>query len=293
MEPLDILPALLALAGLPPGDDLPGRAPDWLLRSAPAGVPPVRYAALSPIARPQTLELPAAAREEELAKLRALGYLGGNDSGGAARSPAAATSPVAAAEPTANVRLLEARRQHNLGLTRADAGDLSAAEAAFRAAIAADPTYAPPHSAYARLLRLTSRFDEADRELWRAVDLGIGDPAAALARVAGEYRAMGLPDRAGAVLAKAAERYPESGGLWLDLGTLAGERGDLPFARQCLERAVGLLPEEPVAWRNLAAACRALGDAACARRALEEALRLDPGNQSVRRQLEALDRRSR
>jgi Flp pilus assembly protein TadD len=104
---------------------------------------------------------------------------------------------------------------------------------------------------------------------------------------------MGLPDRAGAVLAKAAERYPESGGLWLDLGTLAGEGGDFAFARQCLERAVGLLPGEPVAWRNLAAACRALDDAACARRALAEALRLDPGNQSVRRQLEALGGRSR
>jgi Flp pilus assembly protein TadD len=241
MEPLDILPALLALAGLPPGDDLPGRAPGWLLHWPAADPAVVRYAALSPIARPQTLELPAAAREEELAKLRALGYLAGDDSGGAAPSPAAATSPVAAAAPIADAGLLEARRQHNLGLTRADAGDLAAAEAAFRAAIAADPSYAPPHSAYARLLRLSSRFDEADRELWQAVDLGIGDPPSALARVAGEYRTMGRPERAGAVLAKAAERYPESGGIWLDLGTLAGERGDFALARQCLERPC-LLP---------------------------------------------------
>jgi Tfp pilus assembly protein PilF len=287
IEPLDILPALLALAGLPPGDDLPGRAPGWLLR-APADLPAVRWAALAPVTRAQTVELPPEAREEELAKLRALGYLGGDDSGGTPQPAPVAATAVPAAEPTADVRRLEARRQHNLGLTRADAGDLTTAEAAFRAAIAADPTYAPPHYAFARVLRLTSRLDEADAELWRSVDLGLGDPAAALARVAGEYRKLGLPERAGAVLAKAAEHYPESGELWLDLGTLAGERGDVAFSRQCLERAVGLLPEEPVAWRNLAAACQALGDAACARRALTAALSLDPGNQAVRRQLDAL-----
>jgi tetratricopeptide (TPR) repeat protein len=169
-------------------------------------------------------------------------------------------------------------------LTRADAGDLAAAEQAFTAAITSDPTYAPP-------LRLragaapTSRFDEADR----AVALGRPRPRdapSALARVAGSTE----DGAAGARRCRAravAERYP-GGGIWLDLGTLAGERADFAFARQCLERAVGLLPDEPVAWRNLAAACQALGDAACARRALAEALRLDPGNQAVRRQLDAL-----
>ncbi|MBP1621660.1 MAG: hypothetical protein H6Q02_2427, partial [Acidobacteria bacterium] len=263
LEPLDVLPGLLALAGLPPGDDLPGRTPGWLLRAPATDLPAVRWASLAPVTRAQTVELPPEAREEELAKLRALGYLGGDDSGGAAPPTPAAAAP--AAEPTADVGRLEARRQHNLGLTRADAGDLAAAETAFRAAIAADPTYAPPHYAFARVLRLTARFDEADAELWRSVDLGLGDPASALVRVAGEYRKLKQPERAGAVLARAAERFPDSGGLWLDLGTLAGERGDFAFARQCLERAVALLPGEPVARRNLAAACLQLGDEACAR----------------------------
>ncbi len=286
IEPLDILPTLLALAGLPPGDDLPGRAPEWLPGTAGAALPAVRYAALAPVVPPAAVELPAAAREEEMAKLRTLGYVGGD--GGGDTPP-----PAPAAEPTADVGRLEARRLHNLGLTRADAGDLAAGETAFRGSIAAEPSYAPPHYALARVLRLTARLDEADAELWRAVDLGLGDPPAALSRVAGEYRKMGLPERAGAVLARAAERYPGSGGLWLDLGTLAGERGDLAFARECLERAVGLLPGEPVAQRNLAAACLALGDTACARRALADALRLDPGDREVQRQLDALGGRAR
>jgi hypothetical protein len=115
IEPLDILPSLLALADLPPGDDLPGRTPVWLVRPPAGDLPVVRYAALSPIARAATLELPADATDEELAKLRALGYLAGDDSGGAAQPPPTAATPATASEPTADVRRLEARRQHNLG----------------------------------------------------------------------------------------------------------------------------------------------------------------------------------
>ncbi|MFZ5787023.1 MAG: alkaline phosphatase family protein [Acidobacteriota bacterium] len=289
MEPLDILPAFLALAGLPIGEDLPGRPPVWLLEGERPDRPAVRYAALSPVVRPAAAALPDEAREEELAKLRALGYLAGEDAqpSGAAPTPAATAPP---AEPTADVRRLEARRQHNLGLTRADAGDLGAAEQAFRAAIASAPDYPPPHYALARVLRITSRHDEADRELWRSVDLGIGDAPGALARAAGEYRKLKLPERAGGVLARAVERFPDGGPLWLDLGTLAGEQGDFALAARCLERAVALMPGEVVAHRNLGAARLALGDVEGARRSFGEALRLDPANQGIRQQLEALSR---
>lgn len=293
MEPLDILPTFLALAGLPADETLPGSAPDWLFREAQPGRPVVRYAALSPVVRPAAAALPAEAREEELAKLRALGYLAGDEAaaeGGEARSAAPSPTVAPAAEPTADVRRLEARRQHNLGLTRADAGDLGAAEQAFRAAIASDSDYPPPHYALARVLRLTSRYDEGDRELWKSVELGIGDPPGALARAAGEYRKLRLPARAGGVLARAVERFPESGPLWLDLGTLAGEQGDFALAARCLERAVSLMPGEVVAHRNLGAAKLALGDVEGARRSFVEALRIDPGDQAIRRQLDALNR---
>lgn len=293
MEPLDILPTFLALAGLPVGEDLPGRAPAWVFKEKPPALPVVRYAALSPVVRPAAAALPQEAREEELAKLRALGYLAGDQATtetGEARTGTAPSTAAPSAEPTADARRLEARRQHNLGLTRADAGDLGAAEQAFRAAIASDPNYPPPHYALARVLRLTSRYDEGDRELWKAIDLGIGDQEGALARAAGEYRKLRLPERAGGVLARAVERFPESGPLWLDLGTLAGEQGDYALAVRCLERAVSLMPGEAVAHRNLGAAKLAMGDVEGARRSFGEALRLDPGNQAIRHQLEALNR---
>ena len=291
IAPLDVLPLLLALAGLPPGADLPGSVPAGLLAGGhPAPVAAVRYAALVPRAAPSSRDVPAADREEAFAKLRALGYIGGTQPG-AAPSPAghgeqATQSPAAA--PTANVAHIEARRLHNLAVGLADRGDLPAAEETLRRAIGADASFPPPHLALARVLRLTGRLDEADRELWTAVDLGVGDPPDTLTRVAGEYRLMGRADRAGAVLAEAGRRFPADARIWLDLGTLAGEQGDLALARGCFEKAVSLTPADALAHRNLAMACLGLGDREAARREFGEALRLDPGDAEVRRQLQQL-----
>jgi Flp pilus assembly protein TadD len=289
--PLDVLPLLLALAGLPPGSDLPGAVPAGLVAEArPVQAAPVRYAALVPRGGLASEEMPTAAREEALAKLRALGYIGGTMPSTAETPPREGerATPRPSGGPTANIPHLEARRLHNLAVGLADRGELAAAAERFRQAIAADPSYPPPHYALARVLRLTGKFDEADSELWTAIALGVGDPPEALTQVAHEYRLMGRPDRAGAVLAEASKRYPGDVRIWLDLGTLAGEQGDLALARQCLERAVALAPADPIAYRNLAMACLGLGDRAAARRAFAEALRLDPGDAEVRRQLEQL-----
>jgi len=289
--PLDVLPLLLALAGLPPGADLPAVVPPGVVGGGqPESASPVRYEALVPRAAPSPPEAPAAGREEALAKLRALGYIGGTRAAAAPtparRGEAAVGSPAAA--PTADVAHLEARRLHNLAVGLADRGELATAAEGLRSAIAADPSYAAPHFALARILRLTGRLDEADRELWTAIDLGAGDPGDALTQVAGEYRLMGRADRAGAVLAQASKRYPADSRIWLDLGTLAGEQGDLALARACLEKAVHLAPTDALAYRNLGMACLGLGDRAAAWRAFTAAVRLDPADAEARSQLERL-----
>ncbi len=289
--PLDVLPLLLALAGLPPGTDLPGALPSsFVAGGRPGQAVAVRYAALVPHNASATEETPTAGREEALAKLRALGYIGGTQPG-TAPSPDARGEPIGPTPPvvpTANVAHIEARRLHNLGVGLADRGDLTAAARTFLQAIAADASYSAPHYALARVLRLTGSLDEADRELWTAIDLGVGDPREALTQVASEYRLMGHADRAGAVLAEASKRYPEDARIWLDLGTLAGGQGDLALARQCLERAVSLTPADPLAHRNLAMAYLGLGDRAAARRAFADAVRLDPGDAEARRLLDSL-----
>jgi tetratricopeptide (TPR) repeat protein len=279
VEPLAVLPMLLALAGLPAGEGLPGQPPPW------AGGAPLaaRYDLLVPPQERSAIALSAEERAEEIAKLRALGYLGGGEA-----QPTGGRGPAPTPEPTADLGRLEGRRQHNLGLTLADQGDLEGAERAFRAAIAAEPSYPPPHIALARLLRRSGRFAESDRELWQGVELGLGDPVGTLQRAAAEYRALGQPARAAQLLAQAAERFPEAAGLWLDLGVLAGEQGDLVLARRCLERATQLAPGDVMGWRNLAAAQAGLGDVAAARRSLTRAVALAPADAELQRQLAAL-----
>jgi Flp pilus assembly protein TadD len=291
IDPLDVLPLLLALAGLPRAADVPGGVPAGFVAGPESTrAAPVRYAALVSGGATTTEEAPPAGAEEALAKLRALGYIGGTTPSTAevtSRGSETAT-PGPSAEPTANLPHLEARRLHNLAVGLADRGELAAAATMFRQAIAADASYSPPHYALARVLRLTGDLAEADRELWTAIDLGIADPPEALTQVAHEYVLMGHPDRAGAVLAEAGRRYPEDARIWLDLGTLAGQQGDLALARQCLERAVSLAPTNPLARRNLGMAYLGLGDQVAARRAFAEALRLDPNDAEVRKQLERL-----
>ncbi|MEW6337214.1 MAG: alkaline phosphatase family protein [Acidobacteriota bacterium] len=287
MHVFEVAPALLALAGLPEAADMPRRSPEWLLAQRPADPGgPVRYASLAPREAQPRVELPPEAREEELAKLRALGYLAGPGTG--TGSPAATAGSAAPVQAGPEFQRAEARRLSNLGASRQDAGELAGAEEAYRAAIAADPNYSAAHYNLNVILRVTGRLEEADRHFWIAVALGVREREMAVVQLALDYLQRGDPARAEAVFAEGRRRLPDAAVIWLNSGVFLGERGRLEEARTCLERAVALAPANPAAHRNLGTARLALGDRAGARAALAESLRLDPNQPEVRRQFEAL-----
>ncbi len=287
MHVFEVAPTLLALAGMPVAADMPRSCPDWLLVQRPAGTGgAVRYASLAPREAQRRVDLPPEAREEELAKLRALGYLAGP--GTDAGSKAAPGGSAAPAQAGPEFQRAEARRLSNLGASRQDSGELAGAEEAYRAAIAADPNYSAAHYNLNVILRVTGRFEEADRHFWIAVALGVREREMAVVQLALDYMQRGDPAKAEAVFAEGRRRLPDSPVIWLNSGVFLGERGRLEEARTCLERAVALAPANAAAHKNLATARLALGDRAGARAALAEALRLDPNQPEVRRQLEAL-----
>ncbi len=287
LDMLDVAPSLLALAGLPPGVSMPGSVPDWLL---PADADPaagrVGYTELVPVQQPASVELPPEARAEELAKLRALGYLAGDDAGGGSAEQDAQALPER--EREAVDARLESRRLHNLAVSLLQAGDTAGAEKNLREAIAANPAYAPSHYVLSGVLRSQSRFDDADREFWRAVELGLGDPQAAIVRVAREYRGLGQPQRAIATLETGLQDHPDNGEMLVSLGILLGEAKDLPGARGVLERAVAAMPDDAFAWYNLAVAQIGTGDPVAARRSLTRAVALDPDDGRARALLQRL-----
>jgi Tfp pilus assembly protein PilF len=283
---LDVGPILLALAGLPPAAEMPGQVPAWLLAEG-ARVPGlVRYATLVPRTPPAPVELPPQAREEELAKLRALGYLAGSSTAeqkGAADSP---PPPLAPATPA--VDRAEARRLNNLAISQASAGDVARAEQTFRQAIAADPSYASAYYSLSVLLRKQGRLADADGAFWMAVRLGVRDRDMAVVRLALDYQQRGMLDKAEEAFAEGRRTLPDSALVWLNSGVFLGEQGRYEEAARCLERAAQLDPGKPTAYKNLAVALLNLGNREGARAALTRAAALDPADQAVREQLAQL-----
>jgi len=278
LQVLQVAPLLLALAGLPPAAEMPGNLPPWV--QAPKAEP-VNYLEL--LGRPQVKQviLPAQARAEELAKLRALGYLGGKEEA----PPPPGTGQTK--RPSQWDRA-EARRLNNLASSLAAAGDKKKAEEVYRQAIAADPTYAAPHYNLALLLRRLGRLAEADEEFWLAVDLGIADPELTVVRGALDYREKGELARAEALFRGGLARFPRSVPLLVNAGVFFGELGKLQEAKALLLRAVELDPQNGKARRNLAVALAQLGDHQGAMAQLEKVLQLDPQDEQARQELARL-----
>jgi Tfp pilus assembly protein PilF len=288
MGVLDVAPSLMALAGLPRAEEMPGRVPQELLPEAVRVPGVVNYAALVPRKAPEPVELPAAAREEEIAKLRALGYLVGSSTPSQpAVAPAAAAPPLPVPPAPVGDRA-EARRLSNLAISQASAGDVRQAEQTFRMAIAADPSYSSAHYSLSVLLRKQGRLEEADAAFWTSVRLGVRDRDMAVVRLALDYRQRGMPDKAEEVFAEGRRILPDSALVWLNSGVYLGEQGRFEEAARYLQRAAQLDPSKPTAFKNLGVALLNLGDREGARAALTRAAALDPTDEAVRAQLAAL-----
>jgi tetratricopeptide (TPR) repeat protein len=148
---------LLALLGMPPGKGISG--PPLPGAPQPAGEPvaPEDYRA-----RWQPAPVPKLATgsggEEEVAKLRALGYLG-SDSGGRARPGETRT----------------AASYNNEGLLLKEAGRTDEAERAFRKALDISPTNASAFWNLSELLHARGDLERSDDLLVRALEAGLPD----------------------------------------------------------------------------------------------------------------------
>lgn len=243
---------LLALLGLPPGKDLAGPP----LPGSPASDDkPVDYRARwKPAPIP---DLPSGG-EEEVAKLRALGYVG-SDSGGrgsGTRTPASF---------------------NNEGLLLRQAGRTDEAARAFERAIALAPNQASALWNLSELLESKDR-DRSDDLLIRAVEAGL--PAGA-ERVLGRVR-QADPDRRLRLLDRALAVQPDEPKLWLARGQTRFERKDCRPARADFEKAAALAPAERLAWNGAGLASLCLEDPAGAARAFRRSLEIDPGQVEIR-----------
>lgn len=266
---------LLALLGLPPAaggaDPLPG-AP----AAQGAGVD---YRALVP--RAPAGEAGAGKDAEALAKLEALGYVGGGETsrrpGGPGTGEAATRTPGS---------------YDNEGLLLRRAGRPAEAAAAFERALALDPGLPSARFNLSELLAAgdggASDRERADRLLLEAVERGLPDAAGAVAARAASYRRGGDATRACALVDRGVDLLPDAGDLLLLAGRCRLDQGACAPALSRFERAAALAPESALAQASVGLARLCLGDAPGARRALSRSLELDPDQPAVRQALARL-----
>jgi tetratricopeptide (TPR) repeat protein len=245
---------LLALLGLPPGQDVAG--PPLPGSPVPDGKPVDYRARWKPASIP---DLPSGGTpgEEEVAKLRALGYLG-SDSGRSAgtRTPASF---------------------NNEGLLLRQAGRTDEAARAFEKAIALSPKQA---SALWNLSELLESRDpgRSDDLLIQAVEVGLPNGAE---RILGRVR-QADPDRRLRLLDRALAIRTGEPKLWIARGQARFERKDCRPALADFDKAASLAPGERLAWNGAGLASLCLEDPAGAARAFRRSLEIDPGQAEIR-----------
>jgi tetratricopeptide (TPR) repeat protein len=253
---------LLALLGMPPGEGLFGPP---LPGVPPSGRAAVRYAASF---HPEAPAAPAKESGEEIAKLKALGYVGSSE-------PARAPASPAGGDPTRT-----AGSYNNEGLVLLDEGKKPEARAAFERALSRDPRNA---SALANLsdLLASGLAGDADRKradalLLQALAAGLPDGVErVVARVAADRRA-GAPGRGLPLLDRVIALRPERPEPRMLRGRLRLEGQDCRWALLDFQAAATAAAADPLAWGSSALARLCLGDRAGAVRDLRRSLALDP-----------------
>jgi len=264
---------LLALAGLPAGEGLAGPP----LSGAPPG-PAARFdydATFRP--EPAAATSAPAGVDEELAKLRALGYLGGAEAARRAAPPRGAGSTRSGGS------------FNNEGLIREARGETDAAIAAYEQAVATDPGLLSATWNLSNLLFESGRdLERADRLAAQALAAGLPNGPALLVRRAAAYQRSGRVERSVRLLAAAVAARPREIELRIFRGRYRIETGDCAGAEEDFAAAAGRSPENAVVQASLGLARLCRGDRVGARRAFERSLALDADQPEVEKALAAL-----
>lgn len=247
---------LLALLGLPPGQGLAGPP-----LSGESQGEPVDYRSRW---RPAPIPRIESSGEEEVAKLRALGYLG-----------------AASGKPRGGTRT--AGSYNNEGLLLKESGRTQEAAQAFQKALEVDPDNASALWNLSELLAARGDLDRADDLLIHALEKGLPN---GVERVFARVRAH--EDRKLRLLERAIAALPREPRLHLALGDAHQRDNRCEKALAEFEEAARLAPRETLAHNGAGIARLCLGDPEGAARAFRRSLEIDPDQGEIRQALSQL-----
>jgi tetratricopeptide (TPR) repeat protein len=283
---LDIAPTVLALNGVPPAQDMPGRVLVEGLDVRPA----------SPVATYETSSETASAGPEAagdaqvdpevVKKLQSLGYIGAKSATG----------------------------DRNLAGIAFEEGRYEEAARQYSKLVADSPSDGALRASYAGALGALGRFDAALEQLTKAIELeplnveayhnraviherrGERDAAISDYQTAVKYNPQYDPsrkalERLGAPLPQQPRSDDEKRAAALaEEAAGAARRGDYAGAERKLDEAARIAPKLSLVYQYRANVAYLKGDAKAARAALEQGLKVDPGNALFRENLKRLER---
>lgn len=265
---------LLALLALPPGSGLalpplPGTPARQLEQ-------PIDYRAFYRPAIPSPGSSSAVVAEEEIAKLRALGYIGSDE-------------PATAPQGVRSGGTRTAGSFNNEGLILRDQGRLEEAAAAFASALELDPDLASALWNYSDLLFAGDRdLDLSDALLIRALAHGLPEGVRFVVGRAIGYQRAGRGPRSLALLEGAVAAAPEEAELRLFRGRYRIEAGECARALEDFEAAIRLAPGNPAGLASSGVARLCLRDPQGALADFRRSLELDPNQPQIRAYVDRL-----
>jgi Flp pilus assembly protein TadD len=268
-EVRQVCPTLLATTGMPLDGEMPPPLP-----GSPSVAARVSYAKFfSPLAPVSAGASTSGAASEEIAKLKALGYIASNDSGQAATGAKGATKTADA--------------WNNEGVYRQSKQDIAGAIAAFDKAIEINPDLGSALWNLSDVLFDKKRdLDRSDLMMARAI--GAGYPSsvkAAIERAIGYQRA-GLGKRSLVLLEGAVQAKPDDSELHMFRGRFRIEQRDCTGALEDFQAATRIRPDDAVAFASAGLASLCAGDPQGAADAFRRSLELNPNQPRLRAYLQ-------
>ena len=251
---------LLALGGMPRGTNV--ASPPILVPAANAAADyRAHYTPVKPLLEGSPSQ---AAADEEIAKLKALGYIGSSE---------ATSAPAGVAGKSTHT----AGWYNNRGLILKDRGQNADAIAAFEKAIEIDPHLSSALWNYSDLLHQELRdLDRSDALLIRAFVAGLPEGRKFLIGRAIGYQRTGMEPRSLKLLEQAVAAKPDDLELRLFRGRYRIDAQDCSGALEDFRAAIDLEPRNPVPYASAGIAQICLGRDDEARRSFAQSLAIDP-----------------
>ncbi len=251
---------LLALGGMPAGQGV--ASPPIVVHASSSSADYRRH--FIPMKPPAAGAASQASADEELAKLKSLGYIGSGE---------ATSAPAGLAGKSTHT----AGWYNNRALILKDRQKTDDAIAAFEKAIEIDPNLASALWNYSDLLLALKRdLDRADALLVRAFANGLPEGRKYLIGRAIGYQRAGSPKRSLSLLEQAVAAKPDDVELRLFRGRYRIEAEDCFGALDDFRAAIELAPQNAVPYASAGIAEMCLGRTADARRSFTRSLAIDP-----------------